>query len=190
MKFECQIKEPSFDMKGNVIANFAVNKAFLEAYEEFKGCEKITLEIKKYKKKRSLDANAYYWVLITKLAKRTRKSNEELHNEMLVHYGFPELVDGQLIRMVLPDTDEADKTVRYSSVYHLKPTTQVKEGKDGTPYRTYIMLRGSHTYNTEEMARLIDGLIYECKSEGMAEAEIASPEEQRILKERYGVNIG
>ena len=57
-------------------------------------------------------------------------------------------------------------------------------------YRTYIMLRGSSTYNTEEMARLIDGLITDCKCAGITDSEIASPDERRILKERYGVNIG
>lgn len=190
MKFECQIKEPSFDMSGKVIAKFVVNKAFLEAYEKMKGCDKLTLEIKKYKAKRSLDANAYYWVLITKLAKRLETSNSELHNDMLAEYGFPELIDGKLARIPLPNTDEAERMIHKAVSYHLKPTSQVVEGKDGVDYRTYIMIRGSSTYSTEEMARLINGLISECKSAGMSDSEIALPEEQRILKERYGVNIG
>lgn len=50
-------------------------------------------------------------------------------------------------------------------------------------------MRGSSTYNTEEMARLIDGLIDRCKEAGMPDREIVSPDEKRILKERYGVNI-
>ena len=52
------------------------------------------------------------------------------------------------------------------------------------------MLRGSHTYNTEEMSKLIDGLIAECRNVGIPDAEIASPEEKRLLKERYGVDLG
>lgn len=47
---------------------FEPNEDFLEAYEELKGKEVLSLEIKPYRKKRSLDANAYYWVLLTKLA--------------------------------------------------------------------------------------------------------------------------
>lgn len=56
-------------------------------------------------------------------------------------------------------------------------------------YRTYKLLRGSHTYNSEEMARLITGLISECKDAGISDAEIATPDEKRLLKERYGVEI-
>ncbi len=47
--------------------------------------------------------------------------------------------------------------------YHLMPTSQVRQGLDGIMYRTYKLLRGSSTYDTSEMARLIDGLITSCK---------------------------
>lgn len=73
--------------------------------------------------------------------------------------------------------------------YHLQPTSQVREGLDGVMYRTYKLLRGSHTYNSEEMARLITGLISECKDAGISDAEIATPDEKRILKEKYGVEL-
>lgn len=66
----------------------------------------------------------------------------------------------------------------------------IGEGVDGVMYRTYKLLRGSSTYNTEEMARLIDGLITSCKEAGMTDAAIATPDEKRLLKERYGVDIG
>ena len=48
-------------------------------------------------------------------------------------------------------------------------------GNDGMMYRTYIMLRGSSTYNTAEMSKLIKGLICDCKDVGMADSEIVSP---------------
>ena len=46
-----------------------------------------------------------------------------------------------------------------------------------------------HTYNTEEMARLIGGMITMCKEAGIPDREIATPEEKRLLKERYGVDV-
>lgn len=171
-------------------AVLTLNEDARQAFDELKDCEKLSITIKKYRQKRSLDANSYYWVLITKLAKKKETSNEEQHNEMIAEYGFPELIDGQLARIPLPDTDEADRIIRKSSVYHLKPTTQIMQGKDGVNYRTYIMMRGSSTYNTEEMARLIEGLIYECKSSGMLDAEIMTPDEKQQLQERFGVNVG
>ena len=62
-------------------------------------------------------------------------------------------------------------------------------------YRTYRLLRGSSTYNAE-IARLIDGLVHECiedrnpRERERERAEIATPEEKRILEERYGVKFG
>lgn len=48
-------------------------------------------------------------------------------------------------------------------------------------------MRGSSYYNSAEMARLIDGLIQECKDAEIPESEIMTPDEKRILEERYGI---
>ena len=90
----------------------------------------------------------------------------------------------------MPDTEEADRMIQRATEYHLKSTTQIMQGKDGVNYRTYVMMRGSSTYNTEEMGRLIEGLISECKYYGMSDAEIMTPDEKRQLEEGYGVKIG
>lgn len=191
MKFTGRLKEPVIDyLTGRLTILFDPCEDFRAGYEELKGYDKLSLEIKPYKKKRSLDANAYYWVLLTKLSKALQISNTEAHNMMLCKYGQPVIIDGQLARMPLPDTEDADKKIRNSMEYHLKPTSDVRAGKDGVTYRTYLMLRGSSEYNTEEMAMLIGGLISDCKEAGISESEIATPDEKRLLKERYGVDIG
>lgn len=191
MKFTGFLKEPIIDyITGKITILFEPCEDFREAYEYLNGCGKLTLEIKKYKAKRSLDANAYYWVLLTKFAKVIGLSNAEAHNMLLCGYGQPEIFDGKCVYMTIPDTEESEKKVKNSSEYHLRPTSQIREGNDGVMYRTYKLLRGSSTYNTEEMARLIGGLIEQCKEAGIPDAEIASPNEKRILKERYGVDIG
>ena len=191
MKFTGFLKEPIIDyITGKITILFEPCEDFREAYEYLKGCGKLTLEIKKYKAKRSLDANAYYWVILTKFARALGMTNAEAHNMMLCWYGQLELFDEKAVCMTIPDTEESEKKVKNSSEYHLRPTSQVREGNDGVMYRTYKLLRGSSTYNTEEMARLISGLIEQCKEAGIPDAEIASPNEKRILKERYGVDIG
>ena len=190
MKFTGKLKEPIIDyMTGRLTILFEPCEEFRQTYEELKGCEKLSLEIKRYRRKRSLDANAYYWVLIGKLAKVLQISNPELHNMMLCQYGQPEIFDGKAVYMTIPDTEDAEKKVANATDYHLQPTSQVREGNDGILYRTYKLLRGSHTFNSEEMARLIDGLIGCCKDAGIPDAEIATPDEKRLLKERYGVDI-
>ena len=191
MKFTGKLKQPVIDyLSGRMAVLFEPNEDFRQAYEELKGCDKLSFEIKPYRAKRSLDANAYYWVLITKLAKKISISNLELHNMMLRMYGQAEIIEGKAVYLTIPDTEEAERKVNNATDYHLQATSQVREGNDGIMYRTYKLLRGSHTYNKEEMARLIDGLVQCCKDAGIPDSDIASPDEKRILKERYGVDIG
>lgn len=191
MKFTGRLKEPIIDyLTGRLTILFEPCEDFRQAYEELKDCEKLSLEIKKYRRKRSLDANAYHWVLVGKLAKVLGMSNAEVHNMALRGYGQPEIYEGKCVYMTIPDTDDARLKVDNAMDYHLSPTSQVREGNDGVMYRTYKLMRGSHTYNTEEMAMLIDGMVTLCKEAGIPDAEIATPDEKRILKERYGVDIG
>lgn len=191
MKFTGFLKEPIIDyITGKLTILFEPCEDFREAYEHLKGCGKLTLEIKKYKAKRSLDANGYYWVLLTKFAKIIGISNTEAHNILLGRYGQIELFDGRPAYMIIPETEEAEKEARNSSTIHLQPTSQVCEGNDGVMYRTYRLLRGSSDYDTSEMARLIEGLVYECIEVGIPRAEIATPAEKRILEKRYGVEFG
>lgn len=189
-KFTGKLKPPVVDfLTGKISAVIEINENFRQAYEDLKDCEKISVEIKRYRRKRSLDANAYHWVLVGKLAKVLRMSNAEVHNMALRGYGQPEIYEGKGVYMTIPDTDDARHKVDNAMDYHLSPTSQVREGNDGVMYRTYKLLRGSHTYNTEEMARLIDGMVTMCKEAGIPDAEIATPDEKRILKEKYGVEI-
>lgn len=161
-----------------------------EEYDKLKDKERLRIRIVQYRAKRSLDANAYYWTLLTKFADVIGLSNPEAHNMMLRGYGQSEIFDGRAVYMTIPDTEEAEKKVNNATDYHLAPTSQVRMGNDDVLYRTYRLLRGSRTYDTKEMSRLIDGLITCCREAGIPETEIASPNEKEILKERYGVNFG
>lgn len=156
---------------GKQTASFELNEDAREAFQDLKGCEKLTIQIKKYRKKRSLDANAYYWVLVSKLGKVLDMANPEVHNIALIRYGQPWIIDGKSVFTTIPDTEDAENQVRYAVNYHLQPTSQVREGNDDVMYRTYRLLRGSHLYNTEEMARLIEKLnIYDAVEQSKNDA--------------------
>ncbi len=127
--------------------------------------KELTITAKQFRKKRSLDANAYYWQLLTKLADKQNISKPHMHNIMLRRYGQPEIIEGKLVHVVLPDNDSGSKIADEAETYHIKPTSEVRIGLDGLMYRTYIMLRGSRTYDTREMSILIDGLISDCKEQ-------------------------
>ena len=127
----------------------------------------LTVVLKQYRAKRSLDANSYYWLLLTRLADKVNVSNPFMHNYLLRRYGQPEIIDGKMVYIVLPDTDEGAKKADEAETFHVKPSSQTKIGKDGKRYRTYILLRGSSDLNTKEMSVLINGLVDECKQVGI-----------------------
>jgi hypothetical protein len=145
-----------------------------EMIDGLRAADSLTIKIGKFRKKRSLDANAYYWLLVGKLAKVLKISMPHCHNLMLRRYGTLEEFDGRPVYIIIQDTDEASEKADEAETYHIKPTAQVKEGNDGLMYRTYLLLKGSHDYDTAEMSDLIEGLVDECKNVGI---ETATPDE-------------
>ena len=154
-------------------------------WDALRKSEKLVFSVKEYKKKRSLDANAYYWLLVTKLAKVLNLSKPHLHNLLLRRYGQPEIIDGQMVFLVLPDSESGTRKANEAETYHIRPTSQVKTGVDGKMYRTYVMLRGSSTYNTAEMSELIEGLVSECREQGI---ETLPEEELKRMMQMYEQN--
>lgn len=134
-------------------------------------------EITEPKKKRSLDANGYYWTLLNKFARWARVSETWLHNDILARFGQPELIEGRRMYLVMADSP-AYKELSY---IHLKPTSETKEGSDGKIYRTFVVMRGSHDYDTAEFSRLVDGLIQDIICSG-APIETMTPAELATLK--------
>lgn len=65
---------------------------------------------KQWREKRSLDANAYYWVLLSRLAEMAGISKPRAHNLMLRRYGQNLMIAGQMAYLVVPDTTEAEET--------------------------------------------------------------------------------
>lgn len=145
----------------------------------------LRITAKQWREKRSLDANSYYWVLITKLAEAMHISKPRCHNLMLRSYGQNLTIDGHGAYIRIPDTEKAEEMALEASEYHIRPTSQVVTGNDGVNYRTYIMLMGSSQYDTAEMSHLIDGLVDECKAAGI---ETLPPDELARMMADYETN--
>lgn len=177
MNFTGQIVGISRDYKtSKPVIQIAVNES-LYGIDDLREKE-LTIKITRKTKKRSLTANAYHWLLVTKIAQKTHATINEVHNLMLSRYGFPETVDGKLAYFILPDTWDVNKL----EGVHLKATSKTQTLDNGIVHRVYIVLRGSHTYNVQEMNRLIDGDVDEAKKLGI---ETLTPEEQAAMMEAY-----
>jgi hypothetical protein len=135
----------------------------------------LEIDIHQQRKKRSLDANSYAWVLITKIADILRTSKEELYIEMLKRYGQREK---QLISII--DNEESIAMIYRATNNHC---TVVGEGTvNGKQFKHLAILIGSSQYDTRQMAILIDGIVSECKEMGI---ETLPPDEIKALKESW-----
>lgn len=141
---------------------------------------KKRFEVKEKKERRSLSQNAYYWSLLGQVAKVTRIPAAKIHNGNLRALSLPERIEGKLVTVTLPDTDDAEEQVVNSDTYHLKPTSQVLKGRGGVLYRTYIMLRGSSTFTVDEMGALLDLMIQEAEAQGI---DTLTPDERERMKQ-------
>lgn len=164
---------------GKQKAVLSLNEDARKAFEELRQCEKVSIIIKKYRQKRSLDANAYLWVLLQKIADAlstpgNRVDKWDVYLDMLSDYGvFTHVV-------VKPEAVERVKQ-EWRAVRELGEITV--GSMTGIQLQCYY---GSHTYNTKEMARLIDGVITECRNMGI---ETLPPEEIERMKHQWGVKI-
>ena len=128
-----------------------------------------TVEIEPLKKKRSLDANAALWKILSLMAEKLRTTKDELYLEMLDRYGiFTHIV-------VKPNAVEKFKS-EWRTVRDLGEVTI--NGKTGIQLQCYF---GSSTYNSKEFSVLLDGVISEAKELGID--TLSKDETDRMIKE-------
>ena len=155
--------------EGKFRINFEV-----DSIDEVNGMEgDISISVKKYAGKRSLNANAYFHVLVGKIAEKLHISKARAKNDLLGKYGQREISEtGQMIISVLSDVDMLER-----EDLHCVPVGYATlNGKDFTHY---AIIRGSHTYDTHEMAALIDGTVESAKELGI---ETLTPSEIERMK--------
>lgn len=108
-----------------------------------------------------------------------------MHNEMLRRHPRIAYKGDNPIYELVPDTKEAEKEVDEDTMAHLLPTSVTQE-MNGVKYRFYFRLRGSHEYDTKEMAILIDDIIAEAKEQGI---ETLPPNEVERMKQEWGAEF-
>lgn len=143
------------------------------------------LELHQEKKKRSLDSNAYFHVLVGKLAQAQTPpiSKARCKNMLIADYGQEEYIDGQIV--VLKSNLPPEKMCNVEYLHTSCVKISEENGKEVYFYKVY---RGTHTYDTKEMAKLIDGTIQECKNVGIETATPKQIEEMQRLWEQHYLN--
>ena len=158
--------------EGNsIILTFEVDGLVAGQIENIRQQDKLRIKAVKYKEKRSLDANAYAWVLMTKIADVVNSSKEEIYEDMLQKYGsLYEDEDGYI-------TITVKKTVDMTKI-----DGHWKFIKDNGKFSSYLMIKGSSEYDTAEMSRFIDRIVEEATALGI---ETATPDELERMKQEW-----
>lgn len=129
--------------------------------------EDLSLNITKWRDRRSITANAYYWVIVAKIADAINTPQPVVHNMLLRRYGVLDTIDGETMTVFIPDTDEAEEQALNDELRHMRPTSHTKAGKDGRMWRAYRLIKGSSKYDTKEFSTLLDGAVSEAKEMGL-----------------------
>lgn len=147
---KARIKDLTISLKGEQVLSLTLSKGedFTSQFNELSDKD-LDINVKRYYDKRSLRANRYCWSLINKLAGKLRTSNEELYKELLIRYGQTDIIE-------LNNGIDATRYFEY-----------VRELERGENFTTYIVAVGSSKYNSSEMTRFIEGVIEECKEQGI-----------------------
>lgn len=149
----------------------------ISAVEELDKPHEITVKPKR--KARSLDANAYLWVLLDKLAAKLSTKDAPVTKVDVYRQLIPDV--GGVSETVCVLSEAADKLISGWERDGLGWIAETIPSKiEGCV--NVILYRGSSAYDTAQMSRLIDLVIAECKEQGI---ETMTPLELSRL-EGYG----
>jgi hypothetical protein len=126
-------------------------------------------ELKPYKQKRSLSANAYLWVLADKIADKLKTTKENVYRQAIDHVGVFEE-----IKVISPEAGQ-----RFKRIWQHNGLGWLTKTIDETTILAYY---GSSTYDKAQMGQLIDLVVQECKQQGI---ETMTPRELALIKEAW-----
>lgn len=130
--------------------------------------DKLKIEAVKYRAKRSLDSNAYAWVLMQKIAEVANTDKWTIYLRCLQRYS-------RAFTHVIVKPEAVDKMKEmYRTCIDLGEITV--NGRTGHQLQVYF---GSSQFDTKEMAVFIDGIVSECKELGI---ETLPPDELERMK--------
>lgn len=152
-----------------------VDRDFRADFDRLKDAE-LDVEVKKHRNRRSLSANAYFHVLVNKIAAERGDGDEAAKAALVVEYGaLAKDADGLTVGFKLP------ATVDVSTIYPYVKCFDTRE-ENGKLFKCYLVYKQTHLMDSKEMARLIDGAIEVAKELGI---ETDTPEQLARYKEDW-----
>lgn len=162
---------------GKPLVTFEVNeqRSALDMVDTLREYDKLSLKVCKYKQKRSLDANAYCWTMISKIAEKTNQRVTDIYRAAIKEVG------GNSDAVCVQDhaVEQLCAGWQRNGIGWITDTMPSKiEGCTNV-----ILYYGSSTYDTAQMHRLIEIILQDCTALGI---EVKSAEEIDSLLNSWG----
>lgn len=164
----------SFNAKGQPIISFTVNEKFelLQAFDELKDCEKLSIKFGRYHPKRSLDQNGYFWQLCGKLSAKIGIPPKTIYKEYIKdiggNYEVTPIKTGAVERWI--------EIWQSSGIGFISEDLGESKIKG---YHNVCNYYGSSFYDTAQMTRLLNLVVADCKENSI---ETMTPEELARLE--------
>lgn len=159
MKLQGKLADISIDFETRKPKlTFLINNQ-ISSLEEIENVELLDIEAKKHRNKRSLDANAYCWVLLGKLAEKMNIKAEEIYKMEIKDIGVYEVLP--IKNAAVEKFIEAWQKNGIGWPYEVIGNSKI----DG--YTNVKAYYGSSTYDSKQMCRLIDSIVEDCKLQGI-----------------------
>lgn len=163
---------------GKLVVSFEVDgnkESLFQTLEELRATERLTIKVAKFREKRSLDANAYAWVLLSKLAEKLNIPKTEIYRSMIKEIG------GNSDTVCVQDkaVDSLRDGWERNGIGWVTETMPSK-----LPGCTNVILYyGSSSYDKAQMCRLVNLITEECRQQNI---EYKSEAELNSLLGRWG----
>jgi hypothetical protein len=174
MKAKCKIKDFAKSIHGNRVLSLDILSGMNEQELNELNDRDLSIDIKQWRERRSLDANAYFWVLCDRLSEVTGRGKSEIYRDEIRDIG------GNSETVCVMDK-AVDKLRSAWEKNGLGWQTETFDSKlDGCTNVT--LYYGSSAYDKAQMARLIDNVVQDCKAVGI---ETMTPDQLDRLKEEW-----
>lgn len=162
---------PCWGKGAEIILHTQDREAVQALMEEYVEGKEYVAKIERKRQKRSLDANAYCWVLCRKIAEKIGSTDREVYKEAVKDWG---------LTTIRPEREDlVDDLVRMWDGMGIGNAHDILGKSKLEGYVNVKYYYGSSQYNTKQMARLIDGIVQEAKEQ---EIETMTPAELEKMK--------
>lgn len=148
----------------------------LEAFHMYDKDTKLAIHIAKWRKKRSLDANAYLWALCTRIAAHPeiKSTKEEIYEFFLQKNELYYTDDDGYVVVTVPSRTDMSKLEG-----HWKYLQTSEDGK----FKAYAMLKGSSLMDSKEMSELLNLVVDKARELGI---DTITDWDKQLMLEEWG----